>query len=166
MTRREWLSPGYMMLVARFASMSEQSLAVDLATAARELQAETDVHTTLKKAVALCVELIDGCEAAGVSVVDGGGIDTPLTTSEIVARGDAMQYQLEEGPCLDAVREHELVYSPDLAHDRRWPKWGPRVTDELDVRSMLCVRLFVLDHDRRGALNLYSNKPNGFDASD
>lgn len=146
--------------------MSEQSLADDLAIAARELQAETDVSNTLEKAVALCVELIDGCEAAGVSVVHGKHIDTPVTTSDMVARGDALQYELAEGPCLDALSEHELVCSPDLAADHRWPKWGPRVTEELGVRSMLSVRLFVFDDDRLGALNMYSSKTDGFDDSD
>ncbi len=144
--------------------MSEQDIAADLAAAARELQSESDVANTLEKAIKLCVELIECCDDAGVSIVHRRGIDTPAATSDAVARGDALQYELNEGPCLDAIRDHELIHSPDLANDDRWPNWGPRTTAEGDVRSMLCVRLYV-DEDNLGALNLYSRRVNGFDAS-
>jgi GAF domain-containing protein len=145
--------------------MTERDLAEDLATAARELQSEKDVHTTLDKAIALCVDLIEGCEAAGVSIVHRRGIDTPATTSDAVARGDALQYELREGPCLDAVRDHELVCSGDLTTDDRWPTWGPRVAEECGARSMLCVQLYV-EEDSLGALNMYSRQVNAFDDSD
>ena len=42
--------------------------------------------------------------------------------------------------------------------------WGLRTTAAGDVRSMLCVRLYV-DEDNLGALNLYFRRVNGFDAS-
>lgn len=145
--------------------MTERDLADDLAAAARELVSEKDVYTTLDKAVDLCVDLIEGCEAAGVSIVQRRGVDSPATTSEAVARSDALQYELDEGPCLDAVREHELVGSRDLTTDERWPNWGPRVAEECGARSMLCVRLYVAD-DSLGALNMYSREVDAFDDSD
>jgi transcriptional regulator with GAF, ATPase, and Fis domain len=144
--------------------MNEQDLADHLATAARELQSEMDVENTLEKAVRLCVELIECCDDAGVSIVHRKGINTPAATSDRVVRCDALQYELNEGPCLDAIRVNELIHSSDLATDGRWPKWGPRVAHECDVRSMLSVRLYV-DDDNLGALNMYSRRLNGFDAN-
>ena len=144
--------------------MSERDIADDLAAAARELQSETDVQTTLEKAVELCVELIDCCDDAAVSIVRRNGIETPASTSAAASRGDALQYELNEGPCLDAVRDHQLVHCGDLATDERWPTWGKRVSEEDDFRSMLCVRLYV-EQDNLGALNLYSRGVNGFDVS-
>jgi GAF domain-containing protein len=135
--------------------MSLDDLTEQLATAARDLSAE-DVTDTLDKAVGLAVDLIDGCDAAGVSLVHRGkSIDTPAYTTDKALRGDQLQYELHEGPCMDAVWEHEIVLSRDLARDERWPTWGPRVVEELGVRSMLCVQLFT-DEMTLGALNMYS----------
>jgi hypothetical protein len=57
------------------------------------------------------------------------------------------------------------VYSRDLAAESRWPDWGPRVVDELGVRSMLCFRLFTTK-DTLGALNLYSRRAGAFTEDD
>lgn len=141
--------------------MSLSNLTEDLAAAARELSAE-DVEQTLEKAVALSVDLIDGCDAAGVSLVRRGhSIDTPAFTDRKVLRGDELQYELQEGPCMDAVWHEELVISTDLAEDGRWPQWAPRVVEEIGARSMMCLQLFT-DATRLGALNLYSWRPDRF----
>src|SRR4028119_1889848 len=132
-----------------------------LSAVARSLRSEEDVEHTLDKAVALAVELIDGCHEAGVSLVYAKRrIDTPAATSENVRRGDALQYELEEGPCLDAIWDEETVSSPDLANEERWPTWGPRVVEELGIRSMLCFQLFT-DRSSLGAPNLHPHQPAG-----
>jgi GAF domain-containing protein len=137
-----------------------------LAHVARALRTQADVEHTLERSVHLAVELLDGCEEAGISLVHHGGtIETPAATSEGVARADALQTELREGPCLDVIWEHETVSSPDLATDGRWATWGPRVVEELGVRSMLCFQLFTDDRSL-GALNLYSGTVDGFDADD
>jgi GAF domain-containing protein len=119
------------------------------------------VEHTLEQAVSVAVRLIRGCDAAGVTLVrHGQPPETPVCTADFVARGDALQYELGEGPCLDAVWEHEIVISTDLANEDRWTTWGPRVVEELGVRSMMCIQLFVED-EILGALNLYSRQEAG-----
>ena len=146
--------------------MDTEHLVNQLSAIARSLRSEDDVEHTLEKAVALAVELIDGCDEAGVSLVHAKRrIDTPAATSEGVRRGDALQYELNEGPCLDAIWDEETVSSPDLAHEQRWPAWGPRVVEELGIRSMLCFQLFT-DGSSLGALNLYSHRVDGFKDAD
>jgi GAF domain-containing protein len=142
--------------------MSFENLADQLAAAARDLGSE-DVEHTLEKSVQLAVELIDGCDACGVTLVRRGkSLETPVSTGEMVVRGDALQYELGEGPCMDAVWEHEVVTSPDLANEARWPKWGPRVVEELGARSMMCMQLFTDEHSL-GAMNMYAKHPDAFD---
>lgn len=132
-----------------------------LAEAARDLGSE-DLEQTLEKAIGFAVEVIEGCDAAGITLVYANKrLDTPAATNQGVARGDALQYELGEGPCIDAVWDHELVSSPDLARDKRWPSWGPKVVEELGVRSMLCVQLFTTE-GTAGGLNMYSKTVNGF----
>ncbi len=145
--------------------MSLEDLTGQLAAVARDLSAE-DVEQTLDKAVALAVDLIHGCDAAGVSLVRRGkSVETPAYTDPRVLRGDELQYELAEGPCMDAVWEHDIVISEDLARDDRWPKWAPRVVEELGARSMLCVQLFT-DAETLGGLNLYSWRPGAFSMRD
>jgi transcriptional regulator with GAF, ATPase, and Fis domain len=145
--------------------MSLANLTSELASAARNLGSENVEHT-LDKAVHLAVELIDGCDAAGVSVVHRRrAIDSPAYTDELVRRGDELQYELNEGPCLDAIAQQRTVASHDLSRESRWPSWGPRVVEELGVRSMLCIQLFTAE-ETVGALNMYSRSVDAFDARD
>ena len=141
--------------------MSVENLAEQLADAARELASE-GVERTLEKAVGLAVELLEGCDGAGVSLVRRDkSLMTPAATAEWVAKGDSLQYELQEGPCMDAAWREELIVAPDLANEVRWSRWGPCVVNELGVRSMLCVQLFA-DEETLGALNLYSKHLGAF----
>ena len=140
--------------------MHLENLIEQLGTAARTLGGE-DVEHTLERAVALAVELIEGCDGAGVCLArKGEPLQTPVSTGEFVANGDALQHELQEGPCMDAAWTHEMVISTDLAVEERWPTWGPRVVAELEVRSMMCLQLFVAE-ESLGVLNLYSKQHNG-----
>ncbi|GII98903.1 GAF domain-containing protein [Sediminihabitans luteus] len=133
-----------------------------LARSVRALADEPSLQQTLDRTVELAVAMIDGCASAGVSlVVRRGSIETPAASDGVAARGDQLQYELDEGPCLDAIRRAEVVATPDLSDDPRWARWGSRVVDELGVRSMLCVQLFTTDA-RHGALNLYGTEPGAF----
>ncbi|MEP6695382.1 MAG: GAF and ANTAR domain-containing protein [Pseudonocardiales bacterium] len=144
--------------------MSEhtQELSETFATVARELMDEGDVHETLQRAVELAVETIDGCDYAGVSLVRGRAIESPVQTDDLVTRGDRLQVELDEGPCMSAIREQQTVQVDDLANDGRWPLWGPRVSEELGVSSLLAFQLYNR-HDVLGALNLYSQQRYAFD---
>lgn len=137
-----------------------------MAAAARELQDQHDPASTLKVAVALLVQNVEGCEAAGVSLVRSKGtIDTPAASDDVVEIGDRLQAELGEGPCLGALCEEDLVYVADLETDPRWPRWGPRLHGVTGVRSVLSLRLFTVQNTL-GALNLYASKPDGFDEQD
>lgn len=145
---------------------NESKLSAELASAARALQAEDDTQHMLDRAVALAVELIEGCDYAAISIVHREApIDTPATSDPVVRRGDELQYDLQEGPCLDAIWNQETVHSPDLAADTRWPRWGPLVVEELGISSMLSLQLYT-SADTLGALNLYSQRVDAFDEED
>lgn len=149
------------MLVA----MSGEAISERMAAAARELQDQFDPQATMESAVALAARNVEGCDAAGVAIVHAKRrVDTPAG-DDMAVTCDQLQYEVGQGPCLDAIWEDETVYSPDLATDSRWPRWGPRVTEETGLRSIFSIRLFTLK-DTIGALNLYSTTGDGFDAED
>ena len=137
-----------------------------LASAARSMQSQDGAERTLERCVAIATELFEGCRYAAVSVVHRNApIDTAAASDPRVRRGDELQYELQEGPCLDAIWHEETVHSPDLRADERWPTWGPQVSDELGIRGMLSFQLFT-DQNSLGALNLYSTTVGPFDAED
>jgi len=141
--------------------MASETRAQRMADLARGLRSETDASATMDHLVQATVELVPGCEAAGITVAHRGGrIETPAASNDWPVHGDELQADLNEGPCVDAVWTQEWVRSGDVAGDRRWPAWGPRITEDLGVRSMLCVQLFTHEN-KLGALNLYSRQ---FDA--
>lgn len=131
------------------------------ADVARSLRAERSVQATLGKIVELAVKTIDGCDYAGVSLVQGGKITTPASSDEIPAKYDAVQYETGEGPCLDAIREHDVFQTDDLSHETRWPKFARRAAAESGVSSVLAFRLFI-EENTLGALNLMSRSKAAF----
>jgi GAF domain-containing protein len=130
--------------------------------AARALQDEGDTQHRLDRGLEIAIRLIPGCTYAGISVVQHDGrIDTPARTDPLVAQIDELQYRVQEGPCLDAIATNEIVSSPDLRQEERWPRWAPEVA-ALGVLGMLCVRLYT-NRDTLGALNLLATRADAFD---
>ena len=97
---------------------------------------------------------------AGVMLMSG---DVPrgslCTTNKVSALIEQLQYDLGEGPCVDAHNQDRPVLEPDLAHPAT-PRWmafsGPAV--EAGVRAVFGFPLQV-GAVRLGALNLYSDRP-------
>lgn len=142
------------------------SLAERLSAAARDLQAANDPQETMDAAVRLAVANVGGADEAGLSLVRRRKrIETPAYTQDVVLAGDRLQNELAEGPCHNAIWEALVIHSADLSRETRWRKWGPRVSEELGVQSMLCLRLFT-NQDTVGGLNLYSRSDHAFTAHD
>ncbi|HSP39779.1 MAG TPA: GAF domain-containing protein, partial [Frankiaceae bacterium] len=135
----------------------------EFAVVARALQVEETAQRTLQKIVDLAPVTIEGCAYAGVSMVAGDRVETPAASNSIPRMVDRLQDEAGQGPCLDAIREHEVFVTDDLLQERRWPKFSRRAVQETGVRSILSLRLFV-DADTFGSLNLYSLEPAAFTA--
>lgn len=146
--------------------MRESSTAERMAAAARELQDQHDPASTVKSAVDLLVQNVDGCDAASISLVHGRRrVETPASTDELAAVGDRLQQALGEGPCLDAIWVDEMVYVPDLHAESRWPGWARQFSEASGVRSVLTIRLFTIQ-DVLGALSMYSTEADAFGRAD
>jgi transcriptional regulator with GAF, ATPase, and Fis domain len=146
--------------------MRPESISERMAAAARELQNQHDPAATVKSAVDLLVQNVDGCTAASISLVYGKRrVETPAASDDLAATADRLQAELGEGPALDTLWDHETVYVPDLLTETRWPTWGPGLAEATGVRSVLTFRLFTLK-DVIGALSMYSTAADAFTADD
>jgi GAF domain-containing protein len=128
---------------------------------ARIVQRAGGHEERLQRGVELVVELVDGCDHAGVTVASAQKVSTAAASDDLVRRGDAWQYELREGPCLDTVRQQHTVICQNLTSDGRWSNWSPRVVD-LGIHAMMSLLLYT-EQDNFGALNLYSEQINPWD---
>lgn len=128
---------------------------------ARSLAAEPDVARTLQRIVDLAVETIDGCEGAGLLIVSRGQILAGSWSDETVHTIEQLEYEIGEGPCIDAILR-EATFETDL-RDRaaRWPTFVAHAL-AAGFESILAFRLFAAE-DTLGALNLYSRARGAFD---
>lgn len=133
------------------------------AEVARLLLAEHGLDATLNRVGQLAVQTLDGCDHAGISLIEGRKVTTVGSSDEVPALVDAIQYEVDDGPCLDAIRLHQVFLVSHLEQERRWPEFSLRAAEETGVKSMLALRLFV-EEDTMGALNLYSKNTEAFDA--
>lgn len=83
-----------------------------------------------------------------------GTIETTVGTDELVWKLDALQYDLNDGPCVQALEDEPVVVVEHLRHDQRWPSYIPEAA-RMGVRCQVGVRLFS-DGNHVGGLNLYS----------
>lgn len=143
---------------------SSSEVAASFARVSRELLTSPDGELTFARIAARAVEVIPPCDAASITLRrKRGSTETVAATSDLAMACDKLQYELEEGPCVDAVFDGEAYYIDDVANDERWPRWGPAVA-EVGVGSVLSVRM-ANDDQVLGALNLYSSVTSGYDSN-
>ena len=139
---------------------SRTDLAQILGDLAIELQSQTDTESTLASIVDGAVKIVPGARWAGISLVHGRTVEPRVPSDPVVAKLDGLQSDLDEGPCLSALREHRTVLINDMSAESRWPRFCPMAAD-LGVRSLLSFQLFVREHNL-GALNLFGGEPGVF----
>jgi len=137
-------------------------MAAALATMARDLLSQPTVKDTLDRVVAHAVDLVDGCEAAGILVVQDGEVRTLSATHALARESDRVQGELGEGPCLNATLEEEQLFRiTDMAAAAdRWPKYAPAAS-RLGIGSALGFLLFT-EEENLGALNMYASRQRAF----
>ncbi|MBV8980442.1 MAG: GAF and ANTAR domain-containing protein [Acidimicrobiia bacterium] len=136
-------------------------LAGTFALLARDLFARQSVDDTLEHISRLAVTTIRGCDHAGVWVLHGGEIAREIRTDPLVGDVDHAQLEVDEGPCLDALRGTDVVLVDDTERDDRYPRFGSRAA-AAGVGTVLSQRL-VVGEEPFGSLNLYGDSANAFD---
>ena len=129
---------------------------------ARSLQSvHGDVEATLRMITTRVLTGVPGTGHAGITLVtDSGRLEPRATTGPLPEKLDALQGEVGQGPCLQALWSQQTVRVDDLGADPRWPAFSARASEE-GVGSMLCFQLFVRGRTL-GALNLYAEPPGAF----
>jgi hypothetical protein len=100
----------------------------------------------------------------GITLLRHRSAATVASSSEHAQAVDEIQYQFGDGPCLRSCREGVMVHVPDFELDSEFPDYNDTVLKN-GIPSVLAVPFELPGADARAGLNLYSEKPNAFDAS-
>ncbi len=140
----------------------ESELGIRLSEIARDLHQQDDPQVALASVVGAAIAVVPGAEEASITVVLARRkVTSPVPSGELARAVDAIQDELGEGPCLDAVYEQRVVRVPDMRAERRWPQFARRAHDA-GACSVLAFQLYV-EGDKLGALNLYARRAGAFD---
>ncbi|MGY1638831.1 GAF and ANTAR domain-containing protein [Geodermatophilus sp. SYSU D00742] len=123
-----------------------------------------DLNSFLGDLVHLAATQTPAAEACGLTLARSSGAVTVNATGPLAQEADERQYRVDDGPCLQAMREGVVVRVDDMAGERRWGPY-PELAAQAGVRSSLSLPLEV-EGRSRGALNLYSTRPAAFGAGD
>jgi hypothetical protein len=145
------------------------AVAAEFALLAERLLAAATVGAVLQGVVEAGLVVADGADLVSVTLrTPDGRFGTPVATDGLATSLDHLQYQLDEGPCVEATRTPGLgvVGSADVGAGREFPAWGP-AAGSAGIGSVLAVGLFPeIGSSRVGALNFYSFQRNGLDRTD
>jgi GAF domain-containing protein len=124
-----------------------------------------EVSEVLYRLAEHVVEIL-GVAGTGVSLVDQDDQLRPVTgINELTTLLEATEEEFQEGPCVDAFRDGEVVAVPDLdVMGGAWPRWTAEATKR-GVRAVLGVPLRARD-ESLGAMNIYSAHPRDWSESD
>jgi transcriptional regulator with GAF, ATPase, and Fis domain len=118
----------------------------------------TSVHQAVVDAAH---RLVDGCDRASLMLRVRDRYVSAASTDAIARRIDQIEIEVGEGPCLDAIVDEAYQHDADLTEAKTpWPRFTERIVAETPVRSAIGYRL-LLDGDKVGALNLFSDTPGG-----
>ncbi len=144
---------------ARPAATVDQAAA--FADLARLLQAASGPQATLELVCRAAVFVVPGAQHASITTTDDDRLWTAACTDPDARAWDQVQYEVRQGPCLDALTAADVVVCQDVGTDGRWPALQARMDAAGGVCSVLSVRLF-LQQDTLGSLTLYSAEPAAF----
>ena len=72
-------------------------------------------------------DTVPGADYASITLVhEDNRVETLAPTDPLIAVVDQLQAELKEGPCYDAATDDAIYVAEDLAHDERWPNYGPK----------------------------------------
>jgi GAF domain-containing protein len=123
----------------------------------------SDPDTVLDELTQSAVRGMPGADYAGVTIATREGkVRTASATDRYPALLDEIQQRHDQGPCLSAAWEQDVMRINDIALEHRWPAYCREAVEETPIRSVMSFQLFADDHSM-AALNFYAEKPNAFD---
>lgn len=137
-------------------TLEPQDWAAALARAAHDLQQQDSLRQTLERATSYAVDLVDGCDAAGIIAVDRRGVRALSASDPTAGAGDRLQQECGAGPGFEVIDSTmQACRAADLdAAPRRWRCFTEGAV-RLGIAGVMALPLLV-PGEMLGVLNVYS----------
>ena len=116
---------------------------------------------TLERIVEVACKTLPGCDGAGMSLLEGDKFTTPTASNDWALAIDQVQYDKNEGPCIEAGLSSKVLEMKNASSDERWPGF----TSQAKQQGLGSSLSFPLGGGV-GALNIYSRSEDSFDSAD
>ena len=150
---------------ARIESVISEPFTASLADAYAELAglllASESFDDLTQQLAVLAANTVPAATTCGITVTADGRVLTAASADGLGRLLDEHQYEIDEGPCLQAIRTATHVSAPDLATEIRWNGYPPRIVAH-GIAAVHSAPLMVRGKPL-GALNMYSATPHAFD---
>ncbi len=121
-----------------------------------------DFEAVMREINATTVASVPGAQYACVTTVGHGGeVASLAATHQYPIMLDDVQRDVDEGPCLSAAWEQDMMAITNLSAETRWPRYRDAALPLTPIRSILSFRLFT-EGTRLAALNLYAEPAHAF----
>lgn len=137
-----------------------------MAAAARSMGSQESLPETLQAIVDAAHTSLPQFDVGVSTTAKDGTITTRAATSQTVWDLDTLQYELGEGPCLEAILDEGVVTAPAIRHDQRWPRYVPAAVRAHGLCSQFAVRMFLDEEGTVGGLNFYSTSSEAVEHDD
>jgi hypothetical protein len=125
------------------------------------LRQSTTIDSYLQAAADMTGDVIEVVGSYSLSTSLYGNPITVGTSDRAAWEVDQVEFDTEDGPCVEALRTGAVLTGIDLATERRWPAWAA-VATLLGFSSAAGIPAEV-SPGHRIALNLYAPQPQAFD---
>ena len=145
--------------------MSESTNALSeaaLSELAGLLMSTTSFEELMQQIADLAARAVPAATTCGITLSQDGHVITVASADALARLLDEQQYELDHGPCLQALSTGLLVDADDLTAESRWPGYPARAVAH-GIRTIYSSPL-VVNGQPIGALNMYAEGPNAFDA--
>ena len=144
--------------------MSQGSNGLDqsaMAELAGLLMATKSFEDLMQQIAELAVRVVPGAATCGITFAEDGHVVTVASADPLARLLDEQQYELHQGPCLQAMATGMVVAALDLRHETRWDGYPARAV----AYGVECVYSSPLTVGGRpiGALNMYAANAGAFD---
>jgi GAF domain-containing protein len=125
---------------------------------------EKPLGGTAQDVVDLARRWLRECDGVGIQILEAGDVVTRATTDSRTFDLDALQDQLDDGPCVQSLRDGEHHDLEPVTSDERWPRFAP-LARRAGLIACEAVPL-VARGEHIGVLNLYAWPTVGFSGWD
>jgi GAF domain-containing protein len=124
-----------------------------------------NIDDFLHELAVIATRQVAGDLSCAMTLRQSGRPVTVACSDPVAARVDEVQYRLDDGPCLHAMRDGEVVIIEDTAEQAHWPEFEAEAA-AAGIRSCLALPLIADTRDAEsqpaGALNLYARTASAF----